>query len=596
MISGAQPVQIPYGTQTAADRETTLRAALPVLDDTNSFDLNHARSANDTQGWIGAPTGATSRPAFRGQWIEQKDSDGKVISRYAYWVEDESFKVNANLMGKTVRGATTLGNAPSQIPLQGLLKVVLPSVDADTVANDIFSERARFPGSLFFEYRALNQTSGQPTIADTAKFEATIYSGTLNLSRNGAKRVNLNQVVVNSTDATEIRKQLDEITKTIENCLPNFGQRFYRTGTNKNSLDVSGTGSPSHRTIYLNKIAANVRDYIDTDSQPTIVDNDVGLTIRIGPPPPGALWTTPPTNAIVASGGGTAGANEVIAIGKERVPLVQEYALRVRQIQFGPRTGTFANYQISIDHYLEFWNVTNRDIALTDLGPNPFLLIANQPGWDAGALDDIPEGQPRDIRIPLTGGITFPAGAVTVITTDATLLPALTPTGTRVYKVTIPANLRTYTGRTDRKSGNNLRLNMIDRTTQSSDYETEIVLGNDLGILESAWGGGAIGSAISVNIDGPENRLDDTKYHFRGASLRGNSSTSPNATTGDPRTNAEQIRFDLNGASASNDKTRYFSSGLQDNSIPGNSSLGAPNSNFVIPANWPDYSSSTTIS
>jgi hypothetical protein len=592
LISGAQAVLIPYGAQPPAARETTLRAALPVLDDTNSFDLNHARSANDTQGWIGAPPGAPSRPAFRGQWIEQKDSDGKVTSRFAYWVEDESFKANANLMGKIVRGATTLGNAPSQIPLQGLLKVVLPGSDADSLANDIFAERAQFPGSLFFEYRALNQTNSQPTIADTAKFEATIYSGASNLSRNGAKRVNLNRVVASSTDPVEIRTQLDQITKTIETCLPNFGQRFYRTGTNKNSLDVSGTGSPSNRTIYVNKIAANIRDYIDTDSQPTIINNNSGMTVRIG---------SPPTNAIITSGGGTAGPNEVIAIGKERVPLIQEYALRVREIAFSPRTGPFADYTISIDHYLEFWNTTNRDIVLSDLGPNPFLLIANQPGWDAGTLDSIPEGLPRDIRIPITGGITFPAGAVTVITTDATLLPALTPAGTRVYQVTIPANLRTYTGRTDKKSGSELRLNMIDRTTSSSDYETEIALGNDLGILESAWGAGAISSAISVNIDitnPPENRLDDTKYHFRGASLRGNSgATAPNATTGDPRTNAEQLRFDLNGASAGNDKTRYFSSGLNNNNIPGTcpscSTFGAPNSYFVIPANWPDYSSST---
>ncbi len=187
------------------------------------------------------------------------------------------------------------------------MKVVLPSSDADAVANDIFAERAQFPGSLFFEYRALNQTNGQPTIADTAKFEATIYSGTLNLSRNGAKRVDLNRVVAASTDPTEIRTQLDQITKTIEQCLPNFGQRFYRTGTNKNSLDVSGTGSPSNRTIYLNKIAANIRDYIDTDSQPTIINNNSGMTVRIG---------SPPTNAIITSGGGTAGPNEVIAIGK----------------------------------------------------------------------------------------------------------------------------------------------------------------------------------------------------------------------------------------------------------------------------------------
>ncbi len=321
---------------------------------------------------------------------------------------------------------------------------------------------------------------------------------------------------------------------------------------------------------------------------------------------------SPPTNAIVASGGGTAGPNEVIAIGKERVPVIQEYALRIRQIAFTAKTGPLANYTISIDHYVEFWNVSNRDILLTDLGPNPFLLIAGQPGWDAGSLTDIPESPSRDLRLPLSSATnsanntpltSFPAGSVTVLTTDPTLLPALTPDATRVYHlpVTPDTNFRTYSGQTDRKNSNNyLRLNMIDRTSPNvSDYETEIALGNDLGLLESAWGAGAISSAISINVDDGaapsgtgSQKFDASKYHFRGASLKGNG-TTPYATTGDPRTNAEQLRFDLNGGGANNDKTRYFGSGLQDNSIPDNSSLGAPNSFYVNPANWPDYSSST---
>jgi len=349
----------------------------------------------------------------------------------------------------------------------------------------------------------------------------------------------------------------------------------------------------------MERLAANIRDYIDTDSQPTIIDA-TGPTVRA---------PAVPAHPIETSGSGTAGPNEVVAIGKERVPFAQEYALRVREVQFGPRLGAAASYQITIDHYVEFWNMSNKDILVTDLGPNPFLLIANQPGWDAGTLDSIPEGAPRDLKLPLASATnasthaaltSFPAGSCTVLTTDPTLLPALTPDVSHVYYIPITpdtggtAGLRTYSGQTNTKSGSNLRLNMIDRTSSTSDYETEIVLGNDFGILESAWGAGAVGSAISVNIDGPENRLDDTKYHFRGASLRGNTSGStPYATTGDPRTNAEQLRFDLNGASAANDKTRYFASGLQDNSIPGNSSFGAPNSNFVVPANWPDYSSST---
>jgi Tfp pilus assembly protein FimT len=629
LISGAEPVTIPYGAQTATARETTLRAALPALNSTNSYDLNHARFSGDVQGWIGAPPSSASRPEFRAQWINLTNSDGKVSGRYAYWMEDESFKVNANLMGNTLRGSGSLGNAPSQIPFQGIFKTVLASTDPDTIANDTITLRTKFPTAAFFEYRALNQVTGQPILADSLKFEATINSGASNLSRSGAKRVNLNKIVVdqnpdptNSTAVTAaqaaIRKQLDQIIKTISYQLPNFGQRFYRAGTNRNSLDVPDTSGSAHRTIYLNKIAANIRDYIDTDSQPTIVNNDGDPTTT--PPKPFTVRIgTAPAHPIETSGGGTAGPSEVIAIGKERVPFVQEYVLRVREITFGPRTGAFANYTISIDHYVEFWNTSNRDILVSALGPNPFLLIADQPGWDAGGLSDIAPGAGRDIKLPLSSAknastnaslTSFPAGSVTVITTDLQPLSSngsstpvqtgpLTPDLTRVYICPVtPASLRTYSGQTQKKSGSELRLNLITRTTTQTDYETEIVLGNDLGILESAWGAGDVTSALSVNIDNTtpaENRLDDTKYHFRGASLRGNASApaaTANATAGDPRTNAEQINFDLNGSTASNDKTRYFDTGLDSSHIPANSSLGAPNSFYVNPAIWPDPSSS----
>jgi Tfp pilus assembly protein PilX len=604
LISGAKAVAIPTAPQTLSARQANLRLALPtdgntVLDDTNSYDLNHARIATDTQGTIGTPVGAASRSEFRAQWINETDADGKATSRYAYWMEDESFKANVNLMGITPRGAATAGDNPSQIVMQGLLKALGVS-GFDAAATAVFNSRSLFPGGVFFEYPALDQAAPS-RIADTSKFESTIFSGASNLSRTGTKRINLNNVVVTSTVTTAIRQQLDEIISAIKFQSPNFGQRFYRIATDKNSLQVLAPD----QTIYLNKIAANIRDYIDTDSQPTVVNNDSpNYTVRLG---------TAPTHCFVASGGGTAGADEVVAIGKEQVPAIQEYALRVRETAFSAKTGTSANYTISIDHYFEVWNASNKDISLASLGPNPFLLIANQPGWDAGSLTSIPAGPTRDLKLFLSAATkasdhttpltSFPAGTVTVIMTDPTTLVALTPDLTRVYYIPIaPTTLRTYTGSTNLKNSNNyLRLNMIDRTTTSSDYEMEVALGNDLGMLESAWGGGAITSQVSVNVDdgtAPSGigtqKLDDTKYHFRGASLKGNiGAASPNSTTGDPRTNAEQMRFDLNGGTANNDKTRYFGSSLNDNNIPGTSSLGGANSTFVNPNLWPDYSSST---
>ncbi|MEO5720644.1 MAG: pilus assembly PilX N-terminal domain-containing protein [Chthoniobacterales bacterium] len=597
----------------------------------NSVDLNRNNLASEPNGWIGSPSPATPAPTpYRAPWVnilsdptkpEQPDPTqgnyNPLVGRYAFWIEDESSKLDISTVGNTRNGGGfQRGNGADVSDLDiGTLPIVggspLPASDPAT-NSAILNLRAQLP---MLDGRFLNRVGGTVSndVHETTKFYASAFSLSDELAGTGRRRANINALVTSppnsntAVPAATIAANVDDIVyvisgthlvaaglgppppggtrafeagPTFANTLTNFGGRFFASAT------------ADQKNIYLEKLAANIRDYIDTDSQPTIIDA-AGPTVRA---------TAIPAHPIQTSGGGTSGTSEIVALGKERVPLIQEYALRIRQIAFGPRTGALANYTIAIDHYIELWNPTNRDIQLSDLGPSPFLLIANQPGWDAGSFTSIPEGGPRDLRLYLNAATnastnapltSFPAGGVVVLTTDPTLLPALTPDPTRVFRIAITPdnNFRTYSGQTNRKSGSNLRLNMVDRTTSSSDYETEIALGNNFGLLESAWGGGAIASAISVNIDGPENRLDDTKYHFRGASLRGNNSPPSNATTGDPRTNAEQLRFDLNGGAAANDKTRYYSSGLQDNNIPSGSTLGAPNSNYVLPANWIDYSS-----
>ncbi len=192
LISGGNEIIIPVPPN-ANKRESNLRTALPVLDDTNSYDLNPVRFAGDTQGSIGAPVGS-ARPVLRAQWINLPDSSNVTTARYAYWMEDESFKANANLMGVTARGSGTFGTSPSEIPFQGLLQSVLPTSspsptpDYNQIANNIANLRSIFPNSLFLDYRQLNQVDAQPTLADSAKFSTTLFSSALNLSRSGTKR------------------------------------------------------------------------------------------------------------------------------------------------------------------------------------------------------------------------------------------------------------------------------------------------------------------------------------------------------------------------------------------------------------------------
>jgi hypothetical protein len=642
LISGAtvQATPDPAATSNQQARSSALRAALPTLDDTNSYNFNHARSAGDVQGWIGSsPQWVAGKPSapqpFRGLWIDLKNSNGKSTARYAYWVEDESFKANVNLLGKTARGSASLGMNPSEIPLQGILATALGSnANLDTAASDIFDFRSKFPAAKFFEFRSLNHVTGQSTLAENSKFIGTINSGALNLSRSGSKRANLNAIVSTSTSASAIRTQLDEIISAITSQLPNFGQRFYRLGTDLNSADVPDTSTEPDRTIYLNKIAANIRDYIDTDSQPTIVNNDGDPTTT--PPKPFTVRIgTAPSNALGSSGGGNSGPNEVVAIGKEPVPFLQEYALRIRLTKFSPpayipldskdpqASNPGADYEFYLDYYFEFWNMGTKDISAADLGPNPFLLVSNQFGWDAGGgqritqtyinpVTNIPLDPKRDFKIPLNSipNLVFKAGAPTVITTDPNNFVALVPNKQCVF---VASNLepvtgtghttddfRRYAGKTFRDStapvsgypskARALRINILPRSTSQTDYETEVSLGNDQGMLES-FEALPVATNISVNNDSGD-RIDSQQYFFRGGSLRGNASAPPCTQTGDPRTNNEQLNVAVYDSTLATDQTRYVDSGLNNKAVPDNSSLTklntAPPGSYVVLSRWTD--------
>jgi hypothetical protein len=597
-----QPLFSGATRQLATEKDSSLA---DVLTDANSFNFNHPRFAGDTQGWIGSPPGSTGTPPpHRGQWIDMLDAQSKVAARYAFWVEDESFKANVNFMGATPRGNDSLGNDPNQIPLQGWLKNVVQSGSADAVATDILNYRNGFRDSRFFEFPAINHVQNQSNLSEQARYTGTIYSSALNMSRRGAKRVNINKLVTTTNDPSTIRTELDAIIGTIRHELPNFGQRFYRLNGDFNSITGANSPPQDRQTIYLNKLAANIRDYIDTDSQPTVVNNDAGYSINIG---------AAPAHAFVAQGGGTSGANEVIAIGKERVPFLQEYLLRVKQLVFSTRLGPSAQYKIEIDHYLEFWNMSNRDIAVSDLGPNPFLRIANQFGWEAtqaggAAGTDIPEGAPRDFSVPLASfrdengnELVFRAGVPTVLTTDAEPLPAVfNATATRIFRPapgTISDQFRVYQGTTTRKSGSNLRLSSKMRPTATgSDAETELLLGNDLGVLESF--AAPFIPNISVNVDDDtttptgqnSQKFDTSKWHFRGSSLQGNSGLVSPGQKGDPRTNWEQLAL---SSTITNDRTRYLQV-LASSNTPDSASLTALNTEFVNPTLWVDPAMNVT--
>lgn len=597
-------------------------SAIPSLNETNSVDIN-AFNHKIGRRLLGSIPGATAE-TNRIPWVYIQDSSGRNVARFAYLVEDESFKVNVTLSGASDRQASQ-GTNPTEVSLLPILDALkasggnYSSLDVKSLADQLVAARNSLPGEgKFIEDGQLNRVDVKfPNLREDLEYLVTHDSGTLNLTRHGSKRVNINSVVSDSNDPQEVSRQVETIVAAINFHLPRFGQRFYRTTpANLNTDQVTS----AHAQVYVTKLAANLRDMIDTDSQPTVV-NTANRSIRLGSNAP-----TPLRAAGFPVGGNSNGENDVMAYGKEAVPFLQEYALRAKLISMTPSRRTSrpapatsgipesAQYSLTLDHYFEFWNLGTKDIRLEDLGPNPFLFVYAQPRFDTAGGDDIPEG--RDFRIPLGdfvdaagNPLIFPAGQATVLTTDSTPATTLTPNSASVYRPKTPnlyldnmgRNYREFSGQTARVADGSpsaqngwFRVNIEPRSTSQTDYQTEVVLGNDLGILES-FCALPIPANLSINNDN-NNRANSVTYFFRGGSLRGNSANLNQVA--DPRTNAEQLRIQRwgSGSTPGEDQTRYFNNNLNNGNVPADSNFGNPINSFTDLSQWPDSASSYTPS
>lgn len=623
--------------------ESAKSKALPILNaskpvaEQNFADLNAPRFPHDAEGWIGSPPGrrevdAQGYPAptpIRAPWVEVKDASGTVNGRYAYWVEDESFKANINYAGLGSLAAPhqrrdNAGNpaaadpagyiGPCDVDIAGLLKAVNdrgarsagnppPTADEATNAKALVETRLSYPTGLFpemlgYKHAGLidpsvsSPANPKPSaIADRLRFLTTTVSGGLNLSRHGSQRLNLNALIPPSAVPVapdEAQSQVDQIVHAIRYHAPDFGQRFYRKSSASasaalNAMDVTPGEVGNRALIYLYKEAANIRDYIDKDSLPTVILADGKVApaekplLSIDPAP----W----------------------AMGKDAAPFIQEVAINFR----GDVTG--GQYTLLADYYIEVWNMSDKPVSAPagDLGPSPFIRVANPAEW-YGTFAAIPGGDrefhyyaplipgdngpslstsrtdrahPRDFEIDISL-VVFPAGEITVITTDtidnhaATLkyaqrsyfdlmspddksrmhvkgCPWVAP-GKSTYQGSMPRMQIPLSNPPAMATSDTIRMRFEDGvpsslSSPSSDYSTDLVFGNSRGYIDSI-------AAIPMSYSGGATgfRFPDAKapYAPLGGYLRGNwtnTSTSgvpdgsgPSAV-GDPRANNEQLVF-----------------------------------------------------
>jgi type II secretory pathway pseudopilin PulG len=680
LVSGA--VVQPVASKSAAINGGNAMPVDPSKDSkaNNFVDLNSRRSSTDIQGWMGSSPewtnpssgGAPATPKpVRVPWVEIKRQDGitdpakaPVIARYAYWVEDESFRANINYagLGKDHKRSDNTTNVALDARNADLIAPFIVLADSGTAAAQSISDvRDLYPFKLFPEFRAYAHATGLDRLADQLRtpsttpdssmylsdrlrYLTTTQSAALNLSRHGTQRLNLNTAVnptTSPTDTTKIQRQIDKIVNTIKYHAPDFGQRFYRKTWIRNSSDSpplpdnlnAKQVTSDHALIYLYKIAANIRDYMDTDLMPTVikmeeVKKEDGSVVKVG--------KVRPNNSRPMETMNENGDNLYWAVGKDSAPFLSECGVHYSG---GNTTGIDSSggvyrYELHTNYFIELWNMSTKKFKGSDLGAGAFIRVINPTVWLAvkpgeSATTGIPvletdaemgpspsfRNRSRDFDIDISN-VEFSPGVATVIVTDDPntkddpknsqfIISSLEPDtanqsearlhfvpckfnspGTNIYKGKMPTG-------PDGVVRKELKM-LLETKTNKSDYETEVLIGTANGYIDCLAGGLPLEVPIPVLPTTSASRI------IYGGYLRGNlASNTPSgglqpSAIGDPRTNNEQLVYTLDPSGDAVDRTRYTNHDSNINtSQPVTPTFGIPNYRSAAPdkaANpWPDY-------
>jgi len=288
----------------------------------------------------------------------------QVIGRFAYWVDDESSKVNLNVAGS--RGNDLQGYTPAAIDLQSLH---FTSVDQINITNYVATV------SPFDTVESIKMTAPPlvppapgitPATYTNNQFYTTVNSTSPDITPWGDKRLNPVDVVTNNV----LYPTPDSKVAAISNMLANAGlTNFFGAG------QTFAAKYPS-----VAQIAANIIDYIDTDGQPT----DSSIV------PPLPVDTTPP-----------------FYLGLEQTPYLNELVISntIAATPFDPVAGTTLTFSPLAT--VELWNMyANNWFAAAHGAPNVQLQFSPSISISVVA----PPGAIVTNTIALTSPVTIPAG------------------------------------------------------------------------------------------------------------------------------------------------------------------------------------------
>jgi hypothetical protein len=254
------------GPDTRPDPQVTVSVTAPNFQSASSYDFNQIVTIGSSTGRLVQPSPAPNPPPAYGQWVNVRDVNSQLIGRYAFFMEDESMKVNVNYAGNNLGAsgsnlrvndlaplpASTPASQIQEIDPSGILPTSSNRATADTNLMNLGAAGTRLLSPLTLGFLG-NWNSSFPDYAHLA----TVFSRDDDSTARGWQRLNINSVVA-STDKVSAATR-------IANWI-----RDAWTGPTLTSLQTYQLFGDDR---LRRQVAANIVDYIAPAGNPTDMGN-----------------------------------------------------------------------------------------------------------------------------------------------------------------------------------------------------------------------------------------------------------------------------------------------------------------------------------
>jgi hypothetical protein len=276
----ARPTPEAVPTPLSASSPFALSTPNPALSASNSYDFNQIVTVGTRTGRLVQPSPSPSPPPAFGQWVNVRNNatPPEVIGRYAFYIEDESMKLNVNVAGNNVGGANTRINdlavpstspAPStqieEIDPGAVLPMVSPTPNR-TLADTTLTGLGNSGGRLSSRSTLGLLTEWSNTFPDYTHM-VTVLSRDDNTTARGWQRLDLNALVAGATSNAD--------KSTVANRIANWIRDAW---TGPIAITTLTATQMFNDDRMRKQLAANIVDYIDSDSIPTEMLDNTGLS------------------------------------------------------------------------------------------------------------------------------------------------------------------------------------------------------------------------------------------------------------------------------------------------------------------------------